>query len=94
MIGYNAAPVIADAIARGFTDFDVPKALEALIASSKRPEFGLDSFRANGLVLADDEHESVSKTLEYAYDDWCTAQVAKYLGRMDVYEEYNKTIKI
>ena len=88
MIGYNAAPVIADAIARGFTDFDVEKALEALIASSTRPEFGLDSFRANGLVLADDEHESVSKTLEYAYDDWCTAQVAKYLGRMDVYERY------
>ena len=88
MIGYNAAPVIADAIARGFTDFDVPKALEALIASSTRPEFGLDSFRANGLVLADDEHESVSKTLEYAYDDWCVAQVAKYLGRMDVYEQY------
>ena len=88
MIGYNAAPVIADAIARGFTDFDVEKALEALLASSKRPEFGLDSFRSNGLVLADDEHESVSKTLEYAYDDWCVAQVAKYLGRMDVYEEY------
>jgi len=88
MIGYNAAPVIADAIARGFTDFDVEKALEALLASSRRAEFGLDSFRANGLVLADDEHESVSKTLEYAYDDWCVAQVAKYLGRMDVYEEY------
>ena len=88
MIGYNAAPVIADALARGFTDFDVEKALEALLASSKRKDYGLGSFRANGLVLADDEHESVSKTLEYAYDDWCTAQVAKYLGRMDVYEEY------
>ncbi len=88
MIGYNAAPVIADAIARGFTDFDVEKALEALLVSSTRAEFGLDSFRANGLVLSDDEHESVSKTLEYAYDDWCTAQVALYLGRMDVYEQY------
>ena len=88
MIGYNSAPVIADAIARGYTDFDVEKALEALLVSSRRPEYGMDSFRANGLVLADDEHESVSKTLEYAYDDWCTAQVAKYLGRMDVYEEY------
>ena len=91
MIGYNAAPVIADALARGFTDFDVEKALEALLASSKRTDFGLGSFRANGLVLADDEHESVSKTLEYAYDDWCTAQVANYLGRMDVYEEYMRS---
>ncbi|MCR4859984.1 MAG: GH92 family glycosyl hydrolase [Bacteroidales bacterium] len=91
MIGYNAAPVIADALARGFTDFDVEKALEALVASSRRPEFGLDSFRKNGLVLADDEHESVSKTLEYAYDDWCTAQVAKYLGRTELYEEYMRS---
>jgi len=88
MIGYNSAPVIADAISRGYTDFDIAKALEALIASSTKPEFGLDSFRRNGLVLADDEHESVSKTLEYAYDDWCTAQVANYLGRSDVYEHY------
>jgi len=88
MIGYNAAPVIADAIARGFTGFDVEKALEALLVSSMRPEYGMASFRANGLVLADDEHESVSKTLEYAYDDWCVAQVAKYLGRQDVYERY------
>ena len=88
MIGYNSAPVIADAIARGIVDFDVEKAFEALLVSSRRPEHGLDSFRANGLVLADDEHESVSKTLEYAYDDWCVAQVAKYLGRTEEYARY------
>ena len=87
MIGYNSAPIIADAIARGITGFDVEKAYEAMRASAFRPEFGMDSFRANGLVLADDEHESVSKTLEYAYDDWCVAQVAQYLG----YEEDAKT---
>ena len=88
MIGYNSAPIVADAVARGIGGFDVEKAYEAMVASSLRSEYGLDSFRRNGLVLADDEHESVSKTLEYAFDDWCVAQVAKHLGKMDDYESY------
>ncbi len=88
MIGYNSAPIIADALARGIGGFDVEKAFEALVASSLRPEFGMESFRRNGLVLADDEHESVSKTLEFSYDDWCVAQVAKYLGKDEEYERY------
>ena len=88
MIGYNSAPVIADAIAHGITDFDMEAALKALVASSNNPYLGLDSFRKNGFVRADDEHESVSKTLEYAFDDWCVAQVAKYLGHNDIYEKY------
>lgn len=98
MIGYNSAPVIAEALAHGLDDFDVERMLEALMDSSKNKGYGLESFRANGLVLADDEHESVSKTLEYAYDDWCVAQVAKWLmdhpercTRLDpkaVYDEY------
>ena len=91
MIGYNSAPVIAEAVARGLTGFDVQKAFEAMLASSKRPEYGMQSFRANGLVLADDEHESVSKTLEYAYDDWCVAQVAAYLGLTEEYERYMRS---
>ena len=88
MIGYNSAPVIADAIARGITGFDYEKAFEALVVTARNGEFGLDSFRRNGLVLADDEHESVSKTLEYAYDDWCVAQVALKLGHIAEYEEF------
>ena len=88
MIGYNSVPVIADAIARGITGFDVEKAYEAMKASSWRPEHGMESFRKNGFVLADDEHESVSKTLEFAYDDWCVAQVAKFLGRTVEYTYY------
>jgi len=88
MIGYNSASVIADAVYRGIGGFNIEEAFEALLVSSKNPAFGMDSFRKNGLVLADDEHESVSKTLEYAYDDWCVAQVAKYLGRDKEYNEY------
>ncbi|MBR6457284.1 MAG: GH92 family glycosyl hydrolase, partial [Bacteroidales bacterium] len=88
MIGYNSAPVIADAIARGLGGFDYEHAFEALVASAHNPAYGMDSFRRNGLVLADDEHESVSKTLEYAFDDWCVAQVALRLGHMAEYEEF------
>ena len=91
MIGYNSAPVIAEAVARGLGGFDVRKAYEAMKASSLRPEYGLSSFRRNGLVLADDEHESVSKTLEYSYDDWCVAQVAKALGEQEDYEYYMRS---
>ena len=91
MIGYNSAPVIADAVARGLTDFDVEKAFEAMVASSLRPEHGMESFRRNGMVLADDEHESVSKTLEFAFDDWCVAQVAAYLGRTEEYLGYMRS---
>ena len=88
MIGYNSVPVIAEAVARGIKGFDVDEAYEAMVASSLRPEHGMESFRRNGLVLADDEHESVSKTLEFAYDDWCVAQVAEYLTYVDDYERY------
>ena len=88
MIGYNAAPVIADAILRDLPGFDYEHAFQAMLASARNGEFGLDSFRENGLVLADDEHESVSKTLEYAFDDWCVAQVALKLGHMDEYKAF------
>ena len=80
MIGYSSAPVIADAVAKGITGFDVKKALEAMKSGANRAEFGIDVFRDNGLVLGDKEHESVSKTLEYAVDDWCIAQVARHVG--------------
>ncbi|MCK9626303.1 MAG: GH92 family glycosyl hydrolase [Bacteroidales bacterium] len=88
MIGYHSIPVIADALAKGIDNFDLNYALEAMVASSNREEFGIDVFRDNGLVLAEKEHESISKTLEYAYDDWCIAQVAKKLGRDNIYKEY------
>ncbi len=88
MIGYSSAPMIADAVARGITGFDLKKALQALVATSNRDEFGIGVYRDNGLVLADLEAESVSKTLEYALDDWCIAQVAAKAGDPVVEEEY------
>ena len=80
MIGYSAAPMIADAVSKGIRDFDIKKALEALVATANYPEYGIDIYRDNGLVLGDKEHEDVSRTLEYAVDDWCIARVAHAAG--------------
>ena len=80
MIGNHSIPVIVDAYAKGIRDFDAEEAFTAMKAAVNRNQFGLDSYRKNGVVLADDEPESVSKTLEYAIDDWCIAQMAKIAG--------------
>jgi putative alpha-1,2-mannosidase len=88
MVGNHAIPVIVDAYAKGVRDFNADKALRAMKAAVNRNQFGLDSYRKNGAVLATDEHESVSKTLEYAYDDWCIAQMAKMMNKQQDYDEY------
>jgi predicted alpha-1,2-mannosidase len=90
MIGYHSVSVIADAAAKGIRDYDMNLALEAMIKSATWPHLGLPAYTANGVITIDDEHESVSKTLEYAYDDWCIAQFAKMLGKdsiANVFEE-------
>ncbi len=79
MIGYHAVPVIADAYVKGILNFDPRGALEAMKKSAMRDQAGLDAYRTCGFVPGDRESESVSKTLEYAYDDWCIAQMAKLL---------------
>ncbi|EKD31255.1 MAG: hypothetical protein ACD_77C00356G0001, partial [uncultured bacterium] len=88
MIGYHSVSVMADALKKGIGNFDTKYALEAMIESSNKNEFGIDIYARNGYIPAEKEHESVSKTLEYAYDDWCIAQFARMTGREDVYKEY------
>ena len=90
MVGNHSIPVIVDAYAKGIRDFNAQEAFTAMKAAVNRNQFGLDSYRKNGAVLADDEHESVSKTLEYAYDDWCIAQMAKMLNKPQDYTEFIK----
>ncbi len=79
MIGYHSASVIADAYTKGIRGFDADLALEAMIASAMRDEPGLNAYRDKGYISSEDQSESVSKTLEYAYDDWCIAQLANGL---------------
>ena len=89
MIGYHSVSVIVDAIAKGTTDVDLNRALKACINTSTVPYYdGLDSYMAHGYVAEDESPYSVSKTLEYAYDDWCIAQIAKKVGNENVYSDY------
>jgi len=88
MIGYHSIPVITDAILKGIGDFDIEKAYTAMKASSMSNIEGLQFYREYKYVPHDKENESVSKTLEYCYDDWCIAQVAKKLGKEEDYSYY------
>jgi len=91
MIGYHAVSVIADAVAKGNTGFDTDKALQACINSSNLEYYdGIKFYKELGYVPEDKNGSSVSKTLEYAYDDWCIAQTAKKLGKQEVYNDYIK----
>ena len=88
MIGYHAVPVIADAAAKGINGFDLNLALEAMKHSAEQNQTGLRAYTNHGYIGTEEERESVSKTLEYAYDDWCIAQMARLLGRTDDYRRY------
>lgn len=88
MIGYHSVSVIADAYVKGIRGFDVDRAFEAMKHSGEADGYGLEQYRKFGYIPADMEGESVSKTLEYAYDDWCIAQVANRLGHEGDYRRY------
>ena len=94
MIGYHSVPVIVDAYMKGIGDFDAQKALDACIATANKDDYrGIGFYKAHGYVPAYTEPDkwenwSLSKTLEYAYDDWCIALMADSLGREDVAAEF------
>ena len=88
MIGYHAVPVIADAYLKGINGFDENKAMEAMLHSATRDKLGLKSYKNFGFIPVEEESESVSKTLEYAYDDWTIAQMAKAMNKQNIYKKY------
>ena len=90
MIGYHSVSVIADAMVKGIKGFDYEKAFEASKHSAMLDHLGLKAYKQNGFISMDDEPESVSKTLEYAYDDWCIAQMAKVLNKNSDYDYFMK----
>ncbi len=91
MIGYHAVSVIADAVIKGNFRVGAERALDACIATARHGSYdGLEYYMKQGYVPEDKNSSSVSKTLEYAYDDWCIAQMAKRLNRKDVYAEFMK----
>ena len=90
MIGYHAVPVISDAYLKGIRGYDENRALEAMIHSATRDKLGLKSYKVFGFIPVEEESESVSKTLEYAFDDWTIAQMAKSLGKENDYKTYSE----
>src|SRR6185369_6524228 len=90
MIGYHAVSVIADAVAKGIDGFDLNTAYEAMKHSAGfRQHRGLSAYIDHGFIATEDDRESVSKVLEYSYDDWCIAKVAQKLGWTADYERYS-----
>ncbi len=90
MIGYHGVPIIADAYMKGIRDYDIDKAYEAMRHSAMQDKLGLEFYKKIGYIPVELESESVSKTLEYAYDDWSLAQVANDLERKDDYKLFTQ----
>lgn len=93
MIGYHAVPVIADAILKGLKGFDIPKAYEAMKHSAMQDQNGLKEYKMLGYVPYEVRNWNVSLTLEYAFDDWCIAQVAEKLGYSEDQEYFSGRAK-
>jgi predicted alpha-1,2-mannosidase len=84
MTGYHSAPVFAEAAVKGFTGIDYAKAYKVLRRRAMDEDYrGLDYYRKLGYIPSDREEESATKTLEYSYDDWAMAQLARKLGHED-----------
>lgn len=92
MIGFHSVSVIADAVVKGNIEgIDANKVLDASVQTARTKYYdGLEFYMKLGYVPEDKNSSSVSKTLEYAYDDWCIAQMAKKLNRTDIYNEFSK----
>lgn len=100
MIGYHATSVIADAVVKGTTGFNRQRALNACVTTATNRFFdGLGYYMDLGYVPEDKSGASVSKTLEYAYDDWCIAQMALKMaprdakGNTDAWKQANEFLK-
>lgn len=90
MIGYHSTSIIADAYLKGIRGYDAEHALEAMKISAEKNKKGADYYIKEGFIPTNIKKESVSCLLEFAYDDWCIAQMAKALGHMDDYETFIK----
>ena len=90
MIGYHAVPVIADAYLKGIRGYDTELAFQAMKHSAMQDKLGLKSYKEFGFIPVEEESESVSKTLEYAYDDWTIAQMAFELNKTEDYQYFSQ----
>ncbi|AWM35250.1 sugar hydrolase [Hymenobacter nivis] len=92
MSGYHSTTVLADAVLSGTVlAAQAERALAACVATARHRWFdGLGDYMDRGYVPDGRSGTSVSTTLEYAFDDWCIAQLAQKLGHADLYQEFSK----
>jgi predicted alpha-1,2-mannosidase len=106
MIGYHAVPVIVDAYEKGIRNFNPEIAFKAMVKSSEFDTTGIKTANTEilmslmpmakyynstiGYVPCDKDNQSVAKALEFAYDDWCIAKMAKELGKENEYKNYSE----
>jgi predicted alpha-1,2-mannosidase len=90
MTGYHCIPIVADAVLKGIAGIDAKQALEAMKKSAMQDIRGTNWYRQYGYLPQDKEGSSVTITLEYAFDDWCIAQVAKKAGNLEDYALFMK----
>ena len=89
MIGYHSVPVLVDTYIKGNLDMDPKKLLDAMVKTATHSSYdGIGYYMSMGYVPEDKNGSSVSKTIEYAYDDWCIAEFAKKTGNQAVYEQF------
>jgi len=90
MIGFHSVSVIADAFAKNIGGFDTLLAYKAMVDASNHQAFSMPAFNSNYYLQVEEESESVSKSLEYAYDNWCISEVAKRLKKPEDYALFTK----
>ena len=91
MVGNNSASVVADAYLKGLRGYDAETLWEAVKhgANAVHPKvsstgrLGFEEYNSLGYVPCDKHSQSVARTLEYAYDDWCIYRFGKALGKSD-----------
>lgn len=93
MTGYHSIPVIVEAYKKGIRGFDAEKAFEAMKTTMMQDERGLDSYKKYGYIPYSLLDESVTISLEYAYNDWCVAEMAKALGKEEDYQYFSERSK-
>ncbi|HEK22339.1 GH92 family glycosyl hydrolase [Mucilaginibacter sp.] len=93
MVGNSAVPIIVDAYLKGFKGFDANLAYEAVKKTQMQDLRGLKYVKELGFIPADSSRESVAMGLEYSINDWCIAQMAKKLGKMNDYQYFSGRAK-
>jgi hypothetical protein len=89
MIGYHSLPLIADAWAKGIRDYDEKSAFEAMKKLSEGFRDGKAVYKKIGFIPYESESQSVARTLEYCYDDWCVSRLAQKFSKTD-YDLYSQ----